>query len=114
MTTRSAAYAMYQDEYQWVDGVETATLTKADDGSTVATVKVCQEGWDESQESGGMDAGIEGTKTQFVVWDSTLESNALEVGDTLTANSVVWVINGNISRQRWNTQWVVDCIKTIT
>ncbi len=89
--------ADYSGDWAHVDGVETATWTSQDGGTSVATVKVKRGSLSILDFQGGT-FSVQPGDVPFIVWDGSLDSNELELHSTLTIGGTVYTIIGISTR----------------
>lgn len=115
MTTQDAAYALYADDYQHVDGIEDVTYTpKNPSGAAVSSVKAKRGDLNRKEISLGGNVGIEPTDIVFTLYDTTLSSNEPKGGDQITdADAVAFTIR-SATKQLFGTKWRCVCYRNPT
>jgi hypothetical protein len=102
--TRTAAYELYKNDYQFHDGMEEVSILQ-EDGYEIKNVQAKQELTNEQAVQMGegiLDAQV---TVLWVVWDSTLNGEELNENDVIQqSNGDRWRIK-SVSRQLWDTQW---------
>jgi len=71
VTTRDAAYELYEDDWQHVDGIETVTLI-GHDAAEVAGVKAKRRNLSFGELSAGGSIGVEPGDEAWSIWDNTI------------------------------------------
>lgn len=101
----------YSDDWQWVDGVETLTITPQHPTATEITgVKGVRASVSEAAASLGGDYGPEPRLVGFYVWVDTLGGYTPNQGDRVTdESSNVWVI-ASTSLRSDESQWGLQCV----
>ena len=103
------AYSVdYSEDWQFVDGIETLTLTPQ--SGSAKTVRGCRTTVTNPAGSVGGGYQPEPTLTVFYVWDSSGLGNYVPmIGDRITDGaSVNWIV-GNVTRQSDVSQWGLSC-----
>lgn len=106
----------YDNEHEFIDGVETVTFTPQKPAGTAVTTAQAKQG-DLNRREIAMIAGTAGLSpddTVWTLWDETLGGNTPKQGDIITdSSSNVWVILG-MANQLFRTKWRAVCRKRVT
>lgn len=104
----------YSDDWQWVDGVETISLTPSNpSASAIVGLKAVRASVNEAAVSLGGDYGPEPRIVQFYVWTDGLDDHVPRQGWKLTDEAnVSWsVVSASLRSDA--TQWSLACVKQI-
>lgn len=110
MTTRSAAYGYYKNDYLYHDGIEDVEFKKGS-GAVQTNVKVKKELHEAATSGVGEDIAIPSDTATWVIWEVTLPDYRIVENDHfIRETGEKWIIE-SASLQLWDTQWHCKCRK---
>jgi hypothetical protein len=107
MTTRSAAYELYKNDWQYHDGVVAVTYTKAD-GSTITGVKAKKELPARARSEVGENVSVKSTNATWVLWAEFLGDHEPLRDERFAVDGESWLIV-SATLELWDTQWHCQC-----